>query len=77
MVSGESCYSCSDSEHTPYIILQCMLWTLTLPVLTLRVALLPSTGGLLPVKVSTPPIFAEEEEDPSLSAARKGKRRAE
>ncbi|TBU33023.1 hypothetical protein BD311DRAFT_749064 [Dichomitus squalens] len=34
-------------------------------------------GGLQPVKVSLPPIFAEEEEDPSLSAARKGKRKAE
>ncbi|KAI0774579.1 hypothetical protein C8Q74DRAFT_845936 [Fomes fomentarius] len=34
-------------------------------------------GGLLPVKVSIPSIFAEEEEDPALSAARKGKRKAD
>ncbi|KAI0722644.1 hypothetical protein C8Q76DRAFT_793666 [Earliella scabrosa] len=34
-------------------------------------------GGLLPVKVSMPSIFVEEEEDPALSAARKGKRRAD
>ncbi|KAI0751101.1 hypothetical protein C8Q80DRAFT_1155534 [Daedaleopsis nitida] len=33
-------------------------------------------GGLFPVKVSIPPIFAEEEEDPASSAARKGKRKA-
>ena len=36
-----------------------------------------STGGLQPVKVSLPSIFEEEDEDPSLSAARKGKRKAE
>ncbi|KAI1796082.1 hypothetical protein LXA43DRAFT_1090176 [Ganoderma leucocontextum] len=36
-----------------------------------------ANGGLLPVTVSIPSIFAEEEEDPSLSAARKGKRKAE
>ncbi|PIL37431.1 hypothetical protein GSI_01125 [Ganoderma sinense ZZ0214-1] len=34
-------------------------------------------GGLLPVKVSVPPVFPEEEEEPSLSAARKGKRKAD
>ena len=36
-----------------------------------------STGGLQPVEVSLPSIFEEEDEDPSLSAARKGKRKAE
>ena len=38
---------------------------------------LASTGGLQPVKVSLPSIFEEEDEDLSLSAARKGKRKAE
>ena len=33
----------------------------------------PSIGGLLPVKVSIPPIYAEDEEDPSTQ---KGKRKA-
>ena len=39
--------------------------------------LLPSTGGLLPVKVSIPSISGEEEEEQALSAARKGKRKAD